>query len=311
MDRKKNLSGEEMKQITFFLGAGASYYYGYKTFYGFPDLIFAEIEKQNIDRNIKKVFDNIIDILHTNNAPTTHDNILWKLCDYKDLSHLMRKDKYVKDKFINSTLSWATYKDFSEIIQECLYLVNKITIDHYGENRIIDDKNEKGKELVRFFNNISDINGNGIDIYTTNYDCLFEDINSEIGFEKLHFVNGITKESIWDKKEYKNNKEALLYYRLHGCVNWYYKEFGNETIYYKNDDTLSVNMIKQSCAMYPSREQYKGKEPYIYAYESFFNAVKNANIIVFVGFSFRDKDVNQILLNAAKNRESKNKTSNN
>jgi hypothetical protein len=140
---------------------------------------------------------------------------------------------------------------------------------------------------------------------------LIEDLVEEFGIQgnrQVTLTNGIsgrTQElATWKYQEYTSEKhgECLLrLYRLHGCTCWFYHGQGDDGVYFHRRDATH-QPGDRLCAMYPGRETLKGIGPHGHSYRRFYQQLQVCDLVVFIGFSFRDDDVMHVLLKALAER---------
>jgi hypothetical protein len=88
---------------------------------------------------------------------------------------------------------------------------------------------------------------------------------------------------------------VLQLFRLHGCACWFYHQAGDSNIYYHRAD-VTTHPIRNLCAMYPGLERERGAGPHGYGFRAFYRLLQVCNLVVFIGFSFRDDDVMHVVL---------------
>jgi len=125
----------------------------------------------------------------------------------------------------------------------------------------------------------------------------------EIGFtsDELKLVNGIpglaTEQAAWTADEYSRAAHAGIHlYRLHGCVSWVYHP-ADERVFHHRFDLLQQRP-QDLCVMIPGKEIWRGKNPRALAFRELYNNFRCCDVALFIGFSFRDLDVKQLLLAA-------------
>jgi hypothetical protein len=142
---------------------------------------------------------------------------------------------------------------------------------------------------------------NPLKIFTLNYDGLIEilcDLSAKT------YSDGFSPE--WNPSDF-DNKEVQLF-KLHGSLFWlknssgkYFKvpikglNLGNTK--YMSDEELSEMVI------YPSMNKHKYTEVYTWLHNKFIEELKKAKICVVLGYSFRDKEIKDILIESVKNRD--------
>jgi hypothetical protein len=310
----------EDPRVVLFLGAGASYFAGYHTFVNFPELLFnTELRKaegmSDLSPNSERILRAIRDSLSRNNMATTHDNFLWRLDGYSQFLRLNQRDDVLQDFLRESTRLY----DLSTCTEQAIHQISASTIHHYSSNRVQKAKESNGKtfenmsRVLALYRELAAFNSGAnaiLPIFTTNYDMLLEDLVSEFSHqEKLHtlLVNGIPQISkelmAWDLQEYQNHnsKYTLHLHRLHGCVCWFYHDQGDNNVYFHRRDATQ-QQIEKLYAMYPGRETRIGVGPHGHAFRNFYQKLQVCDLVVFIGFSFRDDDVMHVLLKALAER---------
>lgn len=311
-------------KIILFIGSGSSAFAGYRTFETFPALIFNE--QIRIEDKLPPLhpttfgfLKEIEQTLLLSHKSTTHDNFLWALNDYKKLWYTLRVDGVLKSRFLSSTERWGEFSQFSVITEDAIRDITHTTIHHYSAKKLERIKNDIEKyelfrNIFKFYEKLSLINNSDfpiLHIFTTNYDMLLEDLFLEFNNKEpdISLINGIPnccqEGSYWSESKYpasNNNKKGFFLYRLHGCVSWFYHGQGDERVYFHRRDCTQQE-INNLCAMYPGLERYRGLNPHAFGFRQFYKYLLYCNVIIFIGFSFRDDDVKHILLSANSRRD--------
>jgi len=302
-------------KIVLFLGAGASSFAGYYTFAAFSDLLFdKELRNREglppIDRSTEKILKEIETSLKNRRIPTTHDNFLWKLNSYADLSELVAQDPVVKSRLGTTDRLF----DFESQTRAALEEITATTIQHYSVNRVPkakqheQERHNRMRRVLQFYYSLAsltDPNAQYLPVFTTNYDMLIEDLVSDTGYATSFFTGfpGYTTESAsWSPNNYPTELRGLHLYRLHGCVCWFYHGPHDPDVYFHRRDCCS-RPREYLCALYPGREIYSGLDPYKTGFRKFYELLITCKLAVFIGFSFRDYDVMHILLRANAQRQ--------
>lgn len=307
-------------RVLLYLGAGASCFADYHTFVTFPELLFnANLRAENnmppLAQNAERILSAIRESLRRNNKATTHDNFLWRLDGYTQFLRLNQCDDALQGFLRNNTRLY----DLHICTEQAVNQISATTIKHYSLNQVLRAKAKQNKiydDMKRVYNlytQIAFLNGDPpwLPIFTTNYDMLLEDIVSEFSansYTGIPLINGIdgltTEEAAWDPSLYnchRKNPEGFYLWRLHGCVCWFYDEARSE-ICFRRRNTGDLEKVRL-CTMYPGNEtEYVGNDPYGFAFRSLFSHLQKCELIVFIGFSFRDDDVMHVLLKALDER---------
>jgi len=311
MDRR-----DERPKVILYLGAGASSFSGYYTFVGFPELLFnIEIRKSEgmplLFPNSERILMAIRDSLVRNNKATTHDNFLWRLDGYRQFLRLNQSD-YVLQDFLREN---ARLYDLHICTEQAIQQISSSTIHHYSMNRVQNAKDsgsilyEKMRKVHALYREISTLNGSNaiLPIFTSNYDMLIEDLIAEFGSQGNipvilgNGIPGLTREwATWTSEEYRNCESLTPQFhlhRLHGCVCWFYHSQGDSSIYFHRCDA-TLQETDKLCAMYPGRETKIGMDPHGHSFRAFYEDLLICDLVIFIGFSFRDDDVMHMLLKA-------------
>jgi hypothetical protein len=316
LNLKDELEGAKVHGVDtiLFLGAGASQFAGYQTFRRFGALITDPLvhfqEKlPELAAETAPLIASIHQALIAMKRPTTHDNYLWLLTDYHNFcqkfnTHTGLQDRFPKIKDELHSFDSATVTVINDLTQT--------TYCHYSRKR------EKelavaGDEVRSLYEDLAARNNRTkpiLPVFTTNYDLLMEDLfnatrNSP---EQVQFSNGIPgitrKGGRWSPKFYEDN--GIHLYRLHGCVGWFNEsdDLSSTPVVFNRPERLDGDALNKLCVMFPGRELQIGKDPHGYGFRLLYSHLLHCRRILFIGFSFRDDDVMQILLaaNAARQK---------
>ena len=128
-----------------------------------------------------------------------------------------------------------------------------------------------------------------IEIFTTNYDLILERVANEkkinTGVYRDSLDRGLFDYSFADV-ESRNYNGRLT--KLHGSVNW--KKEGNQISVISNDYLKGRNAI-----LYPGSKGIPGDIHFRNMHSHLYRVSGKAELAIFIGFSFRDDYINQIL----------------
>jgi NAD-dependent SIR2 family protein deacetylase len=140
-----------------------------------------------------------------------------------------------------------------------------------------------------------------ITIFTTNYDLSFEKFwatNSELS-KKINIDdeieygfkprNGIF---VFDPIMNDDRKNNLKYYKLHGSLDWFYDEVYGCT---KSGTPATPSEPNEMPILYPGFKGRPRKEPFIKLHDIFFDNLKRTDILIVLGFAFRDPYINELI----------------
>lgn len=144
-----------------------------------------------------------------------------------------------------------------------------------------------------------------LDIFTTNYDLVIESALQSVGLESmLSSSNDVASSEIdlsrWEDQLVDKEGAGLLT-KLHGSVNWHRSPLGK--IHVSFPELVSGSYREQlqgRGVIYPG---FKGR-PETYPFDLFHDylegAIGDAQVIIVIGFAFRDEHINQIFSQRAK-----------
>ncbi len=307
-------------RVVLYLGAGASQFAGYRTFADFPVLVFDRSVRRSeglhdLPPQAERLLTAIKEALEAKSKPTTHDMFLWRIEQYRQLLILNSQDPALQPFLREARGLW----DLHVCTEDAVNVMATTTVHHYSSDRVrvaheSDPNVYRNMRLVyELLLAMADLNGAGshLPIFTTNYDMLVEDLCHEFcnGSKRPVLVNGLPNVSqeraTWTPAVYEGRSPASAtfhLFRLHGCACWFYHHQGNEGIYFHRVDAAQQS-IWDLCAMYPGLEMERGAGPHGYGFRAFHRYLQACDLVVFIGFSFRDDDVMHVLLKALAERK--------
>jgi NAD-dependent SIR2 family protein deacetylase len=145
-----------------------------------------------------------------------------------------------------------------------------------------------------------------VQLFTTNYDTLFEKAAGESGFiiiDGFSFTEPRTFSGNWFDLDIVNREKTRLkqeesfiskvfhLYKLHGSLNWS-KQEGN---------IIQDNKPSEPLIIYPADEKYESsfEQPYFEMMSRFQQALRKENtLLIIIGFSFQDKHIKNTIIEA-------------
>jgi len=147
--------------------------------------------------------------------------------------------------------------------------------------------------------------GDRIEIFTTNYDQVIEEAIDLIGKKadlpmistgRVNAVQPYLDLSVWEEStqnDYPKSKGGGLLTKLHGSIDWSRDE-GKIFV----GTPLFSGEHRRQVIIYPGYKGVVDQEPFKIFHEHFRRALSNSTILLFIGFSFRDPYINDILLSS-------------
>ena len=137
---------------------------------------------------------------------------------------------------------------------------------------------------------------NGLNIFTLNYDGVVETFCET---NNLSYSDGF--DPYWNPQHFDG--KIVKVFKLHGSLFWFKTEKGKvikipakgldiTNLRYLSDESLSEMMI------YPTLQKKKDTEIYLWIRSKFLSELKKARTCIVVGYSFRDKDIREVVLSS-------------
>ena len=143
-----------------------------------------------------------------------------------------------------------------------------------------------------------------IEIFTTNYDNIIEEYCREVQYDLIDGFeyDNISRFTKWKPlvfaEKIKQNRKCIFLYKLHGSLNWKrHKRYdiikleGVEKIM-KNDWQYSDDLLVKP-TLSPKEEE--GEEPFRTLISKFDEKLRENDVCIIIGYSFRDRRINEIL----------------
>ena len=134
-----------------------------------------------------------------------------------------------------------------------------------------------------------------LQIITTNYDLIIEEY---CGHTTKEYINGFTRRTsppkgIWNNDWNLKSQDAIHYIKLHGSINWHDEDNNGKIV---EIGAPGVRNSKQDIMIMPTLgEKDYGRMPFCQLLERFENVLKEVDLLVVIGFSYRDEKLNEII----------------
>lgn len=152
-----------------------------------------------------------------------------------------------------------------------------------------------------------------VQLFTTNYDLLFEMAANESGFVVIdgfsftqprkfsgrYFdLDIVNREKTRIKQEESFISKVFQFYKLHGSLNWF-KD--------KSDNIVQQDNPSKPLIIYPASEKYESsyEQPYFEMMSRFQQALRKENtLLIVIGFGFQDKHIQNAIIEAVEQNPS-------
>ena len=136
-----------------------------------------------------------------------------------------------------------------------------------------------------------------VPIFTTNYDLAIETL-CEKTYSKYALTEGLEVDSFSKTAQWKRNEfdlfslweghQNLALFKLHGSVDWIRLEKSGRIVRAPAMyDALDSDEYKNAI-IYPTGDKAANREPYFSAYEYFSRCCEQSQLLIVIGYSFRD-----------------------
>jgi len=153
-----------------------------------------------------------------------------------------------------------------------------------------------------------------VQLFTTNYDTLFEQAANESGFviiDGFSFTQPrkfsgryfdydiVHREQTRVKQEESFVSKVIHLYKLHGSLNWERDK--------KDEKIIQKDNPENPLIIYPASDKYESsyEQPYFEMMSRFQQALRNENVLlIIIGFGFQDKHIQNVIIEAVEQNPS-------
>jgi hypothetical protein len=146
-----------------------------------------------------------------------------------------------------------------------------------------------------------------VPIFTTNYDLAIETL-CETLYSKYELTEGLeldpfSKTAHWNRSEFdlyslSERHHNLVQFKLHGSVDWMRQRKSGRIVRAPAMYDAMDSDEYQNAIIYPTGDKAANLEPYFSAYEYFSRCCEQAEVLIVIGYSFRDYETLNRLMSA-------------
>lgn len=285
--------------VVLLTGAGASAPLGLRTMGGFMELLHSRLEAED-KGDLWAFLANIHSYeLHHPSPARRHaeldlERVLFTLEDYKELCARLTveaMDENIKSFMLDSDLELAD--QLKERTTNLERFIKELILRHYS--RI--DSAKAYRLYTPLFDLIQQCTGvSHIPVFTTNYDAAIEEF-VQIPEANVGLVDGFTRPRVGQRDwtgQFKLGESAglqILLFKLHGSVYWIEPDPGK---IYSVDGLSSADLgyLGRDMLIYPGLlKEIILEEPFRTLYKYFREYLRQAYVLVVLGYSFRDPGI--------------------
>lgn len=269
-----------MADIVFLLGAGASRDAGLPLMddltTGFQGWLLKKKELAGAVDEFAALFDSAVDIAGGAQGAPNIELVL----SFLNSVAMFKNDHYVK-----AITGWQPPFHGSVVSINSLIAL----IQDYIHDRLGSFKPEAGDYLSGLLDFQTE--KESLDIFTLNYDRLVESMAARYG---VRFTTGFG--DVWDPGLFDQPGWDARIFKLHGSIDWY--RVSNRSIIYQGarEHYAFRGESTGELLLYPAEAKVSHAEPYATLMAHFTRSLASAQKCIAVGYSFRDRDIKQIVL---------------
>ena len=158
----------------------------------------------------------------------------------------------------------------------------------------------------KLFESIEKVSNEETDVvvFTTNYDRVIEEFCMDTpqydlvdGFihDPRHRIYG------WNPKEFGRtggNRTLVKLFKLHGSLDWRKTHDGRIVQIRSEQRIVRSNLYERNMLIYFATHEKPAEEPFVTLYEHFSKQLLEADVLITIGFSYRDDHINDIVSNS-------------
>lgn len=163
----------------------------------------------------------------------------------------------------------------------------------YIRNKLSDwlDVENRNLDYLSPFANLIDTLKKPLHVFTLNYDLCIESFLSN-----KRIIRGFD-ENCWRLDLFAETFDVDIFlYKLHGSLDWFRTKEGQ--VFEKNSVPESIDIGNEPELIFGTFNKLQSLDPFLALLNKFSNLVREARLIVIIGYSFRDDYINAILRNA-------------
>ena len=268
-----------------FLGAGASVFALQPTT---NDLLKTLISKTKLDPTVQHLL---------GNNTVSFPDIEQVYASIDEAINFKKSHIYKISKQMQRQTPSSHFTKYDEILNNLIKLkpiIREIILDSF---KLTQKQINEGKHLFqRLEELITENGGNNFQIVTTNYDLIIYEYADSQGREVIDGFSTKPRslKGIWDGAWNNTTDNPIYLNKLHGSVNWQMQDDEGKTIIKMSTAGHRHEIHDVMIAPTLGEKDYK-KTPFNELTERFKNTLEETDVLVVIGFSFRDDELNEII----------------
>jgi NAD-dependent SIR2 family protein deacetylase len=270
---------EDNFKVTFLIGAGAS-----------VPAKLPDIKTMSDDFFLKHILKEDLFSPHELSNIEILKKITYRHFERPDIESFMTLIKNLENAEYKK-LMYNNYDDLNNLDLSCIEGINNKTQSFIRKSL----ENININDIDYLSNLIGFLESQPLEIFTLNYDGIIDLFCEKY---KIEYSDGFNP--YWDSQNFENSQTTLKIYRLHGSLYWFKTVSGKsirvpiigldlDKVKYISSEILSEIMI------YPTLQKEKFSEIYSWLNNKFITKLKDSNLLLIIGYSFRDQDITSII----------------
>jgi len=291
------MNNSRANRIMFFLGAGASAPMGIPTMRQFSKEFVEYGEKPENRERIGYILRDLNRV--TGTGAWDLEQLLLLIRQAKSIDNDVAVNLLRKRLFKGESLNKQKFDERARSIGDQFETIERILLE-YIRTRCLNPEMERAREI---YSKILPISEEYIlDIFTTNYDPVLENICNELGYDYSDgfYADKRIEAFKWDERCLSSAKINI--YKIHGSVTWYKKD--NDVLKFPVVDISKAPGIN-TVMVYPTELKEILNPPFSQIHRIFEKILFESNLCVVVGHSFRDNYIRNLFLDRLKEKKFK------
>lgn len=273
--------------MALFLGAGASVFMGYPTTKDLLKELHNKWDNSNDQSKLQKFANDLLQ-----SSDFTDIEVLYQCID--DLLKFQTFPSSIVAKKIQYPLHGGAieWSGMVKVLQSLKSNIRDIVLQSFKiDPQYIQQAYELYDLLFSRMPSVSEVP----QIITTNYDLIIEEY---CGYANKEYINGFTRRTsppkgIWSNDWNSKSQNSIHYIKLHGSINWQDEDNNGKIV---ELGASGARNSKQDIMIMPTlgKKDY-GRMPFCQLLERFESVLKEVNLLVVIGFSYRDEKLNEII----------------
>ena len=289
-------------EVILFTGAGASCPLGFEALEGLLSLVIVKIRRDDRWRRISVALglfkdDSLKPLLNLEEF-LERLNVLLAMRDFEEEYETpwfsaqpgLEEENPKQQAFFTS--------QFKSDIEAALELRKEIltTIrDHFKSSDLMEKVVDLYRPLFELLRR--EIGAAAVPVFTTNYDLALETFATRVAGDDYDMINGFKRvfdtNPLWDSSVYHvfslQTPLTLVLFKLHGSVFW--QKSGQQIVFNREPTPEEIEYV----LLYPMQTKTIVEDPFLTCYNYFEECLRNAKLMIAIGYSFGDDYLNQVI----------------